>query len=41
MKNEIRKVICGWLFEYILWILPKGEFKLEFVKFIVKNIEKL
>ena len=41
MKNKIRKYLSARLIEFLWDVLPKGNFKIEFGKFITENISKL
>ena len=41
MKKKIRKYISVRLIELLWRVLPKGKFKSEFAKFILKNIFEL
>lgn len=41
LKIEIKKWLAVKAIGFALWILPKGEFKKRFAKFIFVNIEIL
>lgn len=41
MRNEIKKLFTQWFLNLAFWICPDEEFKLEFSKFLIKNIKDL
>ena len=34
MRNELRKIICVWLFDLAFWIMPDCFFKVKFAEFL-------
>lgn len=41
MKEDIKKIFLIKVLSFALWVCPNGDFKKDFAKFIVDNIEKL
>jgi hypothetical protein len=41
LKNELKKIIAVKLLDFAFILLPEGEFKKQYSKFILENIMKL
>jgi hypothetical protein len=41
MKRELRKLIATNALHFAFWVMPDGEFKKVFSKFLINNIDKI